>query len=233
MKFSGIIFDFNGVLWWDGSLQEQAWRQFAEEQLGIYLASEDMALQVHGRNNQHTLEYLMGANLDLEEVRQLSEKKERLYRDLCLEQGDEFKLSSGADGLLDGLEAYKIPRTIATASGKENLDFFFDYLYLDRWFDFSQIVYDDGSRPGKPAPETYLQAAKMLRLKTADCVVVEDSLSGIQSAQTAGIGHIVAIGSNDVHPGLNQLDGVDQVIDHLGNLDWKDLLIKSEMDGIC
>jgi len=39
MKFSGIIFDFNGVLLWDRSLQEQTWRQFAEQLDGISLTS--------------------------------------------------------------------------------------------------------------------------------------------------------------------------------------------------
>jgi beta-phosphoglucomutase-like phosphatase (HAD superfamily) len=225
MKFSGIIFDFNGVLWWDNSLQEQAWRQFAEQQFGISLMSEEMTVQVHGRNNQHTFEYLLGAKLETDEVRRLSEQKERIYRGFCLAQGDEFKLSPGAEGLLGGLAAHKILRTIATASGKENMDFFFEHLYLDRWFARAQIVYDDGSRPGKPAPDIYLQAAEKLGLKPMDCVVVEDSLSGIQSAQSAGVGHIVALGSIDENLKLSQLDGVDQVIEELGNLDWKKLFI--------
>jgi len=54
IKFLGIIFDFNGVLLWDQSLQELAWRQFAEQEMGITLTSEVMAVQIHGRNNQHT-----------------------------------------------------------------------------------------------------------------------------------------------------------------------------------
>jgi HAD superfamily hydrolase (TIGR01509 family) len=223
MKYSGIIFDFNGVLWWDKAIQEQAWCQFAEQQMGISLTDEVMRTEVHGRNNRHTLEYLTGSNLKHDEVRQLSEEKEMIYRDLCLVQGDEFKLSPGAEGLLETLVANKIPRAIATASGKENLDFFFEHLLLDQWFELSQIVYDDGSRPGKPAPETYLQAAMTLGLDSAKCVVVEDSLSGIQSAQSAGIGFIVAISSNDEAPESTPLDGVDQVIENLENLDWEKL----------
>ena len=54
MKFLGIIFDFNGVLLWDQALQELAWRQFAEQEMGITLTSEVMAVQVHGRNNRQT-----------------------------------------------------------------------------------------------------------------------------------------------------------------------------------
>lgn len=133
MGFSGVIFDFNGVLWWDRSLQEQAWRQFAEGQFGISLTDEVMRKEVHGRNNQHTLEFLVGADLEKDEVRHPSKQKERHYRELCLAQGDEFRLSPGAEELLDELAAHKIPRTIATASGKKNLDFFCEHLLLDRW----------------------------------------------------------------------------------------------------
>ena len=78
MKFLGIIFDFNGVLWWDNHLQEQAWSQFAEQFSGIYLTSEEMASQVHGRNNRHTLEFLAGTNLDDEQIEQLSGQKETI-----------------------------------------------------------------------------------------------------------------------------------------------------------
>jgi beta-phosphoglucomutase len=225
MKYSGIIFDFNGVMWWDQPLQELAWRQFAELEMRITLTSEVMAVQVHGRNNKHTLEYLTGSSLEDDRLKQLSEQKESVYRNLCLAQGDEFKLSLESVELLDALAARGIPRTIATASGKENLDFFFEHLRLDTWFDRHCIVCDDGSRPGKPALDIYLQAAHILGLDPSDCVVVEDSLSGIQSARSAGIGCIIAMGSIDEHARLSRLEGVNQVVDNLGNLDWKNLFL--------
>ena len=225
MKFLGIIFDLNGVLLWDQALQEQAWRQFAEQERGITLTSEVMAVQVHGRNNQHTLEYLTGSGLEDDRLKQLSDQKETIYRDLCQAQGDEFKLSPGAVGLLDALAARGIPRTIATASGKENLDFFFENLHLDRWFDRQCTVYDDGSRPGKPAPDIYLRAAQWLRLDPSDCVVVEDSLSGIQSAQSAGIGYIIALGPVNENELLSGLDGVDQVVENLARIRMRRLFL--------
>jgi len=70
---------------------------------------------------------------------------------------------------------------------------------LDRWFDVAKIVYDDGVRPGKPAPDIYLAAAENIGLAPSQCVVVEDAISGIQSAQVAGIGHIVALGRLAAH----------------------------------
>ena len=130
MPLQGIIFDFNGVLWWDGHLQERAWGQFSKEKRDLPFSREEMALHVHGRNNQHTLGYLMGRALTGEELRQLTHQKETIYRQLCLDQGRDFRLSPGAVELLDFLVANDIPHTIATASGRMNLEFFAQHLDL-------------------------------------------------------------------------------------------------------
>lgn len=215
MHYAGLIFDFNGVLWWDGYLQEQAWRQFSEGIRGRPFSDEEMAVHVHGRYNRHTLAYLVGHVLEAGELARLIERKEAIYRQLCLNQGPAFGLSPGAAELLDFLADHRIACTIATASGKDNLDFFVAHLHLDRWFDVGRIVFDDGLRPGKPAPDLYLQAAKNLGLEPGCCVIVEDSRSGIQAAHAAGIGYVIALGPAHTHSRLAQLEGVDAVVESL------------------
>lgn len=227
MRFQGIIFDFNGVLLWDGHLQERAWGQFSKEKRGLPFSQEEMALHVYGRDNRHTLGYLMGRTLEGEELNQLIQQKEALYQQLCLDQGGDFRLSPGAVELLDFLVTNRIPHTIATASGTINLEFFAQHFDLSRWFKIEQIAYDDGTRPGKPAPDTYLQAASNLGLTPADCVVVEDSRSGIQAAHAAGIGHIIALGPRHTHPVLAQLEGVNSVVENLGQIPREQLLVSS------
>jgi HAD superfamily hydrolase (TIGR01509 family) len=227
MTYQGMIFDFNGVLWWDSHLQEQAWREFAEELFGISLTDADMALEVHGRNNKHTLEFLAGTPLDPQQVKQLSDQKERLYRELCLAEGDGFRLSPGAIELLDALRDNGIPRTIATASGEENIMFFIEHLNLESWFDADQILYDDGSRPGKPAPDIYLQSAERLGLLPGECVVVEDSKSGIQAARSAGIGYIIAMLLDEKKLVILN-DKVDLVVENLAQIPCGVLFNKSE-----
>jgi HAD superfamily hydrolase (TIGR01509 family) len=190
---TGIIFDFNGVLWWDNALQEDSWRDFSAALRGYPLSDLEMAEDVHGRNGRYTLELLAGRSLSEKEVEELTEQKEVIYRGLCLEQGEKFRLSPGAESLLDFLIEQKLPHTIATASGRPNLDFFIEHLALDRWFDPALIVYDDGSMAGKPAPDFYLAAAAHLRLPPEQCIVVEDSYSGIVAAHAAGIGRVIAL----------------------------------------
>lgn len=218
MKFKAIIFDFNGVLWWDGRLQEDAWQQFAVQLRGRPFTDEEMAVQVHGRTNRHTLEYLTGQTLTAAQSSQLSEQKEDIYRQMCLTMGDQFQLSPGAVDLLDFLVLHRIPHTIATASGKSNVDFFIEHLDLGRWFNLDQIVYDNGTRRGKPAPDCYRDAAQVLAIAPETCIVVEDSRSGMAAARAAGIGHIVALGPLPEHERLAQVAGVNRVVTDLSQI---------------
>ncbi len=215
MIFNGIIFDFNGVLWWDSHLHEYAWKQFSEAVGSRSFSIEEIKVHVFGRTNQHCLQYLLGRPVTGYELEQLTQQKETIYRQLCLKQGTDFKLSSGAIELLDYLVAHDIPCTIATGSEKTNLDFFVEHFLLRNWFDLRHIVYDDGSRSGKPAPDMYLDAANRLELEPAQCIVVEDSDSGIEAAYAAGIGYIVALGPEASHHRLRNLKGVNRVVDSL------------------
>jgi HAD superfamily hydrolase (TIGR01509 family) len=218
MKFKGIIFDFNGVLLYDAHLHVQAWQQSAQALRGSELSDEELSVHIHGRNNSHILHYLTGRSLERSELDELTQAKESLYRRLCLAQGALFTLSPGAEELLGLLAAKNIPRTIATSSERTNLDFFITHLKLDRWFDVQRIVYDDGSFPGKPAPDMYLRAAGNLGLRPQECVVIEDAISGLRSAHAAGIGCIVALRSRSHHGTLEACEGVTIVIETLEQL---------------
>jgi len=215
MSLQAAIFDFNGVLWWDGHLQDKAWKAYSYKLRGWPLSDEEMDVHVHGRNNRYTLQYLLGEEITGLRLEQLSEEKETVYRDLCLAQGADFTLSPGALELLDFLVERQIPRTIATASAKPNVDFFVQQLELKCWFDIDQIVYDDGQKAGKPAPDFYLQAANILAKPPQKCLVIEDSQSGIAAAKAANIGMIFALGPRQNHSELEKLAGVDRVIENL------------------
>jgi beta-phosphoglucomutase-like phosphatase (HAD superfamily) len=219
MPYAGIIFDFNGVLWWDHALVEIGWQRTAIELRGRPFSADEFARIVHGHNNRDTLAYLAGHPLEELEALRLTDEHEAAYRERCLKQGDAFRLSPGAEELLDFLRAGKIPRTIATASEKTNVDFFVERLGLARWFDPGLIVYDNGVLRSKPAPDFYLQAAANLKLEPARCVVVEDALSGMRAARAAGIGCVVALDNGSVEEsGLAEIP-VDAVVRNLGQFD--------------
>jgi HAD superfamily hydrolase (TIGR01509 family) len=211
MSFQAIIFDFNGVLLWDSDLHESAWNDVSRRLRGRPFSQEEFAQHVHGRTNQRILRYLLQRPVPDEEAEQLADEKEQLYRAACLARPERLRLSPGAETLLEWLQEHDIRRTIATSSAAVNMGFYLEHLPLDRWFDTGRILYDDGSRPGKPAPDIYLDAAAALDQPPAACVVVEDAPSGIRAAVDAGIGHVIALGAAD----LADIDGVDTVIARL------------------
>lgn len=64
---------------------------------------------------------------------------------------------------------------------------------LEKWFCWDDIVLDDGKIRGKPEPDVYIKAARLLHLPPTQCHVYEDSLSGVLAAKRAGAGKITAV----------------------------------------
>lgn len=219
MKYLGIIFDFNGTLFFDSDKHEEAWRIFSKKLRGSSFSDEELQKIMHGRTNKTLIEYLLGRSIDNEQLAQLGEEKEQIYRDMCIRDKANFKLAPGAIEMLDYLKEKQIPYTIATASGEKNLLFYMESLNLNKWFDLNKIVFDDGLILGKPEPDIYLKAAAKIGLKPEQCIVVEDSISGIESAYRANIGKIIAIGPESKHEKLKSLEGVDCVISDFKEFD--------------
>lgn len=189
----GIIFDFNGTMFQDSHLHEKAWLYMIHKYSEGGLSDEDILKNVHGRTNNEILHHFISDTLTEAEIASLSYEKERYYRELCLANQAELVLTTGLEPTLDLLMAHEIPLTIATATVKENVDFYFDIFDLARWFNPAKVVYDDGSFPGKPQPDIFLKAAQKLALAPEDCLVIEDAYSGLLAAERAKIGTIIAI----------------------------------------
>lgn len=195
--YKGIIFDFNGTLFWDSHLHKQTWRQYSKKLRGTEFSDEEMLKYMFGRTNEQIIKYAIGKQPTHEMVEKYGQEKEALYRQMCLDDPENFHMAEGVEEFLDYLKENNIPRTIATMSDKTNVDFYIEHFHLGKWFEIDKIVYSDGIIPGKPAPDIYEIASKNLGLKPEECIVVEDALSGIESARAAGIGRIIAICSEE------------------------------------
>lgn len=215
----GIIFDFNGTLFWDSQLHLDAWREFSAKLRGKPFSDEEMLKYMFGRTNEDIIAYAIGKKPDKELVEKLAEEKEAYYRNMCLKKPEEFKLAPHAEDFLNYLKANNIPMTIATMSEWCNVEFYIKEFNLARWFDLDKIVYSNGKIPGKPAPDIYEIAAKNLELAPKDCVVIEDALSGIEAARRANIGKIIAIASREPKEFYKNVPGVSQIITDFNQID--------------
>lgn len=191
---TGAIFDFNGTMFFDEAFQERSWREFLGQKTGRDVTDAEFQEYIHGRNADVSLPYFLQRSLSRQEIEDLEEEKEVIYRDLCLKSAD-FRLADGLPLFLDRLKQLDFPITIATASGWNNVQFFFDHLGLDRWFNLQNVVYNDGTIPGKPEPDLYLLAAERLGVDIHGCAVFEDAQSGIEAAKRAGAGKIIQAAS--------------------------------------
>lgn len=208
----GIIFDFNGTLYWDSQLHYDAWREYSKMLRGYEFSDEEMRDKMFGHTNEDIIEYAIGEKPSKEMVEKYGKEKEALYRKRCLLKPEEFKLAPGAVELLDFLKEKNIPRTIATMSEWDNVDFYIKEFHLEKWFDLDKIVYSDGTIPGKPAPDIFMIAADKIGLKPSECLVFEDAIAGINSAKSAGVGKIVGVASIEPISFYEKIGGLHSII---------------------
>lgn len=186
-----VLFDFNGVLLQDRIWHEKAWDELSFHLREKYLSKEEFDQYIHGRIPQDTLNFLLGHTASLSEQKEHLDRKENLYKKIALSDKENFKLTRGAISFFEKLEEKGIKKTIATSSPLILVDFYFENLGLSKWFDRNLIVFNDGSLPGKPAPDVYLKAADNLETDISECMVVEDANSGLISARSAKAGTVV------------------------------------------
>ena len=194
MLYSGVIFDFNGTLFWDTKLHNKAWDIFLTRH-NLYLSDEDKFLKMHGKNNRDLLISFFNNTLSDKDIENYSQEKENIYYELCLQT--DMSLALGAVELFNFLKNNNIPFTIATASVIENVDFYFRHLGIGQWFDHDKIVYNNGLIKSKPDPEIYRKAMQTIGKKPEEVIIFEDAIAGLQAAKNADAGNIIIVNSND------------------------------------
>jgi beta-phosphoglucomutase-like phosphatase (HAD superfamily) len=207
MKLQGVLFDFNGVIIDDYPLQKEAWSKMSLKLRGREVTDEEMLREIRGVQSKETLRRMSENKLSEEELDKLTKEKEEIIISLYT-TSSLYCLNKGLPDFFNALREHNIPRTIATSSSFDQMQYSFNKLNLAEWFDIKLMVYNDGTVKTKPAPDAYLRAAEKLNLNPEDCVVFEDAISGITAAYNAGVKNIVAIGDDIRLPELTKFPGV-------------------------
>lgn len=190
----GVIFDFNGTMFFDADKHVVSWKEFALAKFGVHISDDDFDKHIHGHNNKEILTYLTKKDFTKEEVFKLAEEKEKFYQRLCEKDEANLHLVNGLVPLLKELKDRGIKMAIATASMKPNVDWYIKTFHLLNYFDVSHIIYDDGNlERGKPDPLIYEKAFLALDIKPEDALIFEDSLSGLKSALASKARYVVEI----------------------------------------
>ncbi|MEV6682513.1 HAD family hydrolase [Streptomyces erythrochromogenes] len=112
---------------------------------------------------------------------------ETLHARTCAAFEQELKPVPGVEEVLGALTAHGIGYCLASSGSHERIRVGHRVAGLDGWFEEEWIFSADDVGRGKPDPELYLHAAGQMGVEPARCVVIEDSLRGIQAAATAGM----------------------------------------------
>ncbi|MCD7036527.1 beta-phosphoglucomutase [Metabacillus sp. GX 13764] len=193
-KIEAFIFDLDGVITDTAEYHYLAWKGLAEE-IGITFTKEDNE-QLKGISRMESLELILklgGREKDFsqEEKEQLAAKKNEHYVKL-IETITPADILPGIEPLLEEIKKHGLKLGLASVS--KNAFAVMESLGLKEEFD---VIVDAAKiQKGKPDPEIFLTAAKLLNVEASACIGVEDAAAGVDSIKGAGM-FAVGVGSEE------------------------------------
>jgi len=191
-----LIFDMDGVIWDSNPIHRLAWTAF-NQRYGLE-TTEQMQQRMYGRRNDEIVRDFFGDGLTPLEVERRGATKEELYRDMVRDRIEELLVP----GIRQFLESHRsVPMALATNGERANVDFLLDGAGLRSYF--RAVVDGEQVRQPKPSPEIYLRAAELLKTEPANCIVFEDSQSGVEAARAAGMRVVLLCTTHGNLPGAS------------------------------
>ncbi|WP_426238070.1 HAD family hydrolase [Pseudomonas sp. TWP3-2] len=166
----------DGVLIQSRDVIEFAWTSVARK-YGVGVDQTFIDDHIHGRPGGHTLQTLFG---QFDEDQRVAIKQEVD----AIEQVSKCPMVPGVAAFIARLKDRAVPLALVTSSWRARVDHVLQQHDLTDVFD--SIICRDDVRSGKPAPDPYCLAAAQLGRQSAECLVFEDSVSGVQSAVSSG-----------------------------------------------
>lgn len=170
---------------------------------------------MYGKNNGYILSHFLGRKIEGEELVDLEFEKESLFREIYQHHIDPIP------GFLDffkELRNAKIKTGVATSAPFANLELIAGKLDLFPHLE-SALASEQVSRH-KPDPEVYLKTAANLSLQPSQCVVFEDSFSGVTAAKNANMKVVGVLSSHTI----DELPVCDLYIENYQNLEVHKIL---------
>ena len=199
-----VVFDLDGVIADSEPLHERA-NDLYVERAGLTL-DEGLRDEMMGRRVRELTDVLaaqLGQPPD-----QVFAEREAIFWELL--EGEGVQAMPGLDKAVARLTAAAVPLAVVSSGTSDYVEFVLRWLGVRGAFQV--VVSGEEVRRGKPDPEGYLLAARLLRAEPADCVALEDTFHGIAAARAAGM-HAVAI-PNALTAGTD-FSAADAVVDDL------------------
>ncbi|MCX7868393.1 MAG: HAD-IA family hydrolase [Terrimicrobiaceae bacterium] len=180
--FRGYIFDCDGTIADTMPLHYRAWRHVMDGEGAEF--PEDLFYAWGGRPAREIVAALnerCGLAMRVEEV---AARKESCFREI-LHEARPIEPVLDIARRMHGLA----PLAVASGGHREIIEATLDHLGVRGLFD-AVVCFEDYAR-GKPAPDPFLEAARRIGVPPPDCLVFEDSPTGIEAARAAGMASVL------------------------------------------
>lgn len=197
--FKGIVFDMDGVLINSEYFYFNRRMAFLKEK-GIIPSTENFHDYV-GQTNKEIWNQMVKNDSTLrlqlqEEYSHYSQVHSLSYREA---------LNKGVIDTIDELKERGYKVAIASSSEKLIIEKMIDQCELTSYIDY--YISGEECQKSKPNPEIYTKAVKGLSLRKKECLAVEDSPLGIQSATSSGL-FTLALRQKEIYLDQSKADAV-------------------------
>lgn len=194
-----VIFDLDGTILDNNPFHLSSWKEYLK-QIGREMTDEEFNEKLNGRTNRDVVKYLYGNDLSDEEIWKHTNEKEALYRQMYKPH---ITPVAGLTEMLEILHKQNTPMAIATSGIKVNIEFMFENVPIRKYF--KAVIDSSYITHGKPHPEIFMKTAEVLKIDPVECLVFEDAVVGIKSAQSAGM-KVIAVATTESPDALEIAD---------------------------
>lgn len=178
MKYKAILFDMDGVITNTEEAHYEAWRK-TFLYFGYNVSKEMYQTKVQSKGRKNAVKIVMDTE-DQSVLDKVNELKTNYYAELV----KDIEYYQDAIDLIDELS--KMDVTLAIVSSSSFAEKLITQIqYRDK---FQLVVSGIGDMPilNKPAPDIFLYAMDVLGVSPNECLVIEDSISGVKAGIDSG-----------------------------------------------
>lgn len=181
MKQYAVLFDMDGVICHTNPYHVKAFEAFFKNH-NISYADQDFDQHIYGKHNSYIMSHFFQRPIVREELETLEFEKEALFRQIYK---DEVVSIPHYLPFLADLKAKGIKTAVATSAPRANMDLIIKQLGIVE--SMESILASEDVSLHKPHPEVYLKSAANVGVPAAQCLVFEDSFSGVTAGLNAGM----------------------------------------------
>ncbi|MFP5080018.1 HAD family hydrolase [Pedobacter sp. JCM 36344] len=176
-----VIFDMDGVICHTNPYHSMAFREFFSTR-ELAPTDEEFAQHMFGKSNKYILSHFLKRPIEGEEFLALEDEKEGLFRKIYEPYVEPV---AGFMPFVNALSSNGVKLGVATSAPMANLELILSKVQIRDLL--GSILASEDVKKHKPDPEVYQKSAKNLGLVAGQCLVFEDSFSGVSAALNAGM----------------------------------------------